>query len=93
MGKLAFPKIPEKVWTGVYVLFGWVAVLALRPFSHSLSLGTLALLLAGGLTYTAGSLVFLNPRLPFRRAIWHSFVCGGAAIHFGAIAVGVVLVR
>jgi len=91
VGKLAFPKIPERVWTGVYVLFGWVAVLALQPFSRSLSIGTMALLVAGGLTYTVGSLAFLNTRLPFRRPIWHSFVCAGAALHFGAIAGGVVL--
>ena len=51
-----------------------------------------ALLVAGGLTYTAGSLAFLNARLPFRRPIWHAFVCAGAALHFGAVASGVVLV-
>jgi hemolysin III len=68
-----------------------VAVIALGPFSVALSVGALGLLIAGGLTYTAGSLVFLNTRLPFRRAIWHGFVCAGAALHFGAIAGGVVL--
>jgi hemolysin III len=91
IGKLAFPKISEKIWTGVYILFGWVAVLAFQPFSRSLSFGTMTLLVAGGLTYTAGSLAFLNPRLPFRRPIWHAFVCAGAALHFGAIASGVVM--
>jgi hemolysin III len=92
VGKLAFPKISEKVWTGVYILFGWVAVLALQPFSRTLSLATMTLLVAGGLTYTAGSLAFLNARLPFRRPIWHAFVCAGAALHFGAVASVVVLV-
>jgi hemolysin III len=91
VGKLAFPKISEKVWTGVYILFGWVAVLALQPFSRTLSIATMALLVAGGLTYTVGSLAFLNARLPFRRPIWHAFVCAGAALHFGAIASGVVM--
>jgi hemolysin III len=92
VGKLAFPKISERVWTGVYILFGWVAVLALQPFSRTLSLATMALLVAGGLTYTAGALAFLNAHLPFRRSIWHAFVCAGAALHFGAVASGVVLV-
>ena len=91
IGKLAFPKISERIWTAIYVMFGWLAVLALRPLSQSLSVGALGLLAAGGLSYTAGSLVFLNARLPFRRAIWHGFVCTGAAMHFGAIAGGVVL--
>ncbi len=91
IAKLAFPKIPEWIWTAVYILFGWVAIIALGPFSVALSVSALGLLIAGGLSYTAGSLIFLNPRVPFRRAIWHGFVCAGAALHFGAIAGGVVL--
>jgi hemolysin III len=91
VGKLAFPKISERAWTAVYVVFGWVAVLALNPLSRSLSLGALALLVAGGLIYTVGSMLFLVRRLPFRRAVWHGFVCAGAGVHFVAIAAGVVL--
>lgn len=91
VGKLAFRNISERIWTGFYVLFGWLAVLALRPFTQSFSVAALTLLVAGGLTYTAGSLLFLNSRLPFRRAIWHGFVCAGAALHFGAIAGGAML--
>ena len=91
VGKLAFPKVSERVWTALYVVFGWVAVLALQPLSHSLPLAALALLIAGGLVYTGGSLVFLENRLPFRRAVWHAFVCAGAGLHFLAILAGVVL--
>ena len=89
VGKIAFPRISERVWTGVYVLFGWVAVIALDPLRRSLPVESLLLLLAGGLVYTAGSLLFLNRRLPFRRAVWHSLVCVGAALHFGAVLGGV----
>jgi len=89
-GKLLFPKISERAWTGVYVGFGWVALLVLEPLRHSLPLTAFALLIAGGLVYTTGALLFLNPRLPYRRAVWHGFVCAGAALHFAAIAGGVV---
>jgi hemolysin III len=71
------------------VLFGWVAVIALDPLRRSLPVESLLLLLAGGLVYTAGSLLFLNRRLPFRRAVWHGLVCVGAALHFGAVLGGV----
>lgn len=91
IGKLAFPKISERAWTALYILFGWVAVVALGPLSRALSLAVLALLLAGGLVYSFGCLLFLNPRLPFRRATWHGCVCAGAGLHFLAIAAGVVL--
>lgn len=90
VGKLALPQISERVWTGLYVVFGWVALLALDPLSRGLPVAALGLLVAGGLVYTAGCWVFLNARLPFRRAVWHGFVCLGAALHFAAVAHGVV---
>ncbi len=92
-GKLLAPQISEKVWTGVYVLFGWLAVIAFGPLSHGLPLTALLLLIAGGLIYTTGCLVFLNRALPFRRAVWHGFVTAGAALHFAAVVVGVMLLH
>lgn len=91
-GKLALPRISERVWTGVYVLFGWVAIIAFGPLSRGLPLGAIALLIAGGLVYTSGCWVFLRGSLPFRRAVWHSFVGVGAALHFAAIVLGVAAV-
>jgi hemolysin III len=92
VGKLVLQRLSERIWTGVYVLFGWTAVLALQPLSQNLSLTAMVLLVAGGLVYTGGCLIFLNQRLPFRRAVWHGFICAGAALHFGAVIFGVVLV-
>lgn len=90
-GKLLFPKIPERFWTLVYTAFGWLAVIIIRPMVQGVPFQALMLLVAGGLLYTTGVLVFHNHRLPFRRAIWHAFVVGGAAIHYAAIFTGVVL--
>jgi predicted membrane channel-forming protein YqfA (hemolysin III family) len=36
-------------------------------------------------------LLFLNRRLPFRRAIWHGFVLAAATLHFIAVAAGVII--
>ena len=93
VGKLALPNLSERIWTGLYLLFGWVAVLALQPLSRGLPVAALALLVAGGLVYTTGCWVFLNASLPFRRAVWHSFVSVGAALHYGAILAGVLAVQ
>ena len=90
IGKLALPHLSERFWTGVYILFGWVAVLALLPISQDLPFSALALLVAGGLVYTTGCWVFLNASMPFRRAVWHGFVCLGAGLHDLAIAFGVL---
>jgi hemolysin III len=90
-GKLMFRKIPDWLWTLVYVAFGWIALIAIRPLVEGLPISALALLVAGGLVYTTGVLVFHNPRVPYRRAIWHGFVVVAAAVHFAAVCTGVVL--
>ncbi len=92
VGKLVLRNLPERVWTGLYILFGWLGVMALEPLSHSVPVTAIALLIAGGLVYSGGSLLFLNARLPFRRAVWHGCVCVGAGLHYLAIVAGVVLV-
>jgi len=89
--KLLVRKLPDQLWTLLYVAFGWVAVIAIRPMVMDVPTLALVLLVVGGLLYTTGTLVFHNERLPFRRAIWHGFVVCGAAIHYAAICTGVVL--
>ena len=88
-GKLLPNKIPEKVWTGVYIAFGWLVVLAIKPLVIGVPMTTIVLLVVGGLIYTTGTLVF-HSQMPFRRAIWHGFVVCAAAVHFAAICTGVV---
>jgi hemolysin III len=88
--KLLVRRLPDRLWTLLYVAFGWVAVIAIRPMIMDVPTEALVLLVVGGLLYTSGTLVF-HSRLPFRRAIWHGFVVCAAAIHYAAICTGVVL--
>jgi hemolysin III len=90
--KLVAPRISDAFWSGVYVLFGWLAVIALKPMIDTVHPIALGLLVAGGLIYTAGVFVFISPKVKFRRAIWHGFVVAGAGVHWAAVLVGVVLV-
>ena len=89
--KLALPRLSDAIWSAVYVGFGWVAVLALKPMMDTVHPIALGLLVAGGLIYTAGVFVFISPKVKFRRAIWHGFVVTGAMTHWAAVLVGVVL--
>jgi hemolysin III len=91
-GKLLGSRLPDWVWTLVYVGFGWIALIALRPLIQGVPVIALALLAGGGLIYTTGALIF-HSRLPYRRAIWHGFVVTAAAAHYAAICAGVVLAR
>lgn len=85
-GRLLIANLSERFWCGVYIAMGWLAVLVLNPLIESLPLTALGLLALGGILYTAGVPLFLNHKLPFRRAIWHGFVVTAAATHFAAVA-------
>jgi len=89
--KLVAPRISDGFWSAIYALFGWLAVIALKPMLDTVHPIALTLLVAGGLIYTAGVFVFISPRVKFRRAIWHGFVVTGAGVHWAAVLVGVVL--
>ncbi len=80
-----FPKLS----TTIYVLMGWLVLIAAVPMARTMSPATLAWLVAGGVTYTAGTMFYHNERLRHAHAIWHLFVLGGSVCH--AIAVAVAL--
>lgn len=79
-------------WLGVllYVAMGWMVLFAGKTLVASLATGGLALLLAGGLAYTLGSLFYLVKRVRYMHAVWHAFVLGGSVCHFLAVALYVV---
>lgn len=75
----------------VYLLMGWLIAVAMAPLSRNLSTPGLALLVAGGLAYSLGTVFYaLDKRLPFAHMIWHVFVLGASVCHFLSIALGVL---
>ncbi len=91
LAKLFAPGLDRRLWIGLYLAFGWIALFALKPLLATVSLAALVLLVVGGLVYSAGVLVYLRRNLPYRRAIWHGFVVAAAGVHYAAIMLGVVL--
>ncbi len=77
--------------TTVYVLMGWLCVVAARPIIEMVPAGALWWLAAGGIVYTAGTIFYHNRRVPYSHAIWHLFVIGGSACHYFAISRYVLL--
>ena len=71
--------------TILYLAMGWMAVFVYEPMLHTLPFNGLVLLVAGGLSYTLGTVFYLWDRLPFNHAIWHLFVLGGSICHFMAV--------
>jgi hemolysin III len=80
--KFAYPGRFEKLSLVLYLLLGWLIVIAIKPLFDVMEPGGLWLLLAGGLFYTVGVIFYVWDSLPFNHAIWHLFVMGGSICHF-----------
>ena len=86
--KLFFRHLPAWATAVVYVSMGWVAVVAIGPLVHSFPVTGLLWLLAGGLAYTLGAVIYAVERPdPFPQVfghheIFHIFVLAGSALHF-----------
>lgn len=76
--------------TALYGAMGWAILIAIRPLAERVAPGGLALLVGGGLAYTAGTAFYLWRRLRFHHAIWHLFVLAGSLLHFFAVLYYVV---
>lgn len=70
-----------------YLVMGWIGIIAVQPLYNTLGLSPIALVVAGGLTYTLGTVFYGWHSLKHHHAIWHLFVLGGSICHFIAIAV------
>jgi len=81
-----FPRLS----TGIYIAMGWLVILAAGPLVRTLEPAALWWLLAGGISYTGGTL-FYHARMPYAHGVWHLFVLGGSICH--ALAVGVQVTR
>ena len=71
--------------TAVYLLMGWLIVIAIRPLVAHVGVAGLAWLLGGGLAYTAGVIFFAWDRLRYGHMVWHLFVLAGSMLHFVAV--------
>ncbi len=88
--KFAYPGRFEKLSLVLYLLLGWLIVIAIKPLFEVMEPGGLWLLLIGGLFYTVGVVFYVWDSLPFNHAIWHLFVMGGSISHFFMVLLYVI---
>ena len=74
------------VSTGLYLLMGWLILIAVNPLSDRVPASGLLWLVAGGVAYTAGVAFFAaDSRLRYGHFIWHLFVMAGTTCHYFAV--------
>jgi hemolysin III len=72
--------------TSLYLLMGWLIVIAAHPLSARVPVSGLLWLVAGGMAYTVGVVFFaFDSRLRYGHFIWHLFVMAGTTCHYFAI--------
>jgi hemolysin III len=74
-----------RVSTAMYLLMGWLVLIAIGPLVRAMPTHGLWWLLAGGGLYTAGVGFFAARRMPYGHLVWHLFVLGGSTCHFFAV--------
>lgn len=83
----AFEKTSHPILsTGLYLLMGWIVVIAVDPLLARVPTAGLLWLVAGGLSYTAGVAFFAtDSRLQYGHLVWHLFVMAGTVCHYFAV--------
>jgi len=75
----------------IYLLMGWVALVALFPLLQAIGPVGFAWLAAGGLFYTVGIVFYaLDARVTHAHGVWHLFVLAGSVTHYIAILIYVL---
>jgi hemolysin III len=64
---------------------GWLIVFFIKPVYAALPADGFIWLIAGGVSYSVGTIFYANRKPLYNHAIWHLFVLGGSACHFMAI--------
>jgi hemolysin III len=83
--KMFFTGRFDKLSLLIYVLMGWLILIAIVPLIQNLSTMGLIWLLIGGISYSIGAVFYLLNKFPFNHAIFHFWVLGGSISHFFAV--------
>ena len=83
--KMFFTGRFELLSTIAYVAMGWIIIFAIKPLIEVFPLNGLYWLMAGGIFYTLGAILFSIKKVKYNHAIFHIFVLLGSFSHFVAI--------
>lgn len=84
--KIIFRDRFNAIGIAMYLVMGWLGVIAVQPLYFALGLMPLILVVAGGVSYTLGMIFFGWKSIKHHHAIFHVFVLAGSIMHFIAIA-------
>lgn len=86
--KIVWFNAPRWLYTGFYILMGWISIFVIVPIIKAVSLGGFMWLLAGGLFYTIGGVIYATkrPKINLKffgfHEIFHIFIMLGSLCHY-----------
>lgn len=97
---LALLGIAQEIWLAkgarilsllIYIMMGWLALIAIMPLISALTWQGFAWLAAGGLFYTVGIIFYATDhKVRHGHGVWHLFVLGGSVCHYFTVLFYVV---
>lgn len=75
----------DKISTFIYIIMGWMIIISIKDLWYLLPHISFILLVAGGIVYTLGAVLYSFDKIPYNHPIWHIFVMGGSILHFFSV--------
>ena len=91
--KLFVINAPRWITAGIYLVMGWLSLMAVGEIMQRMPAAAITWLVAGGLFYTVGAVIYIAKKPDFFpgafgfHELWHIFVILGALSHFILVAV------
>ena len=80
--KLFFTGRFDKISTAMYLLMGWQVMFFIKPLMNRIPSEHFYYLVAGGVFYSIGAVLYSIKKIPYNHAIFHVFVLLGSFSHF-----------
>lgn len=68
----------SNISTIIYIIMGWLCLIAIVPLYNALSPVGFWLLVSGGIAYTVGAFFYSMAKIKYMHVVWHFFVLLGA---------------
>lgn len=85
-----FPKLVKYLSLPIYLVMGWIVVIAFKVLIANMAFGGLVMLVTGGVVYTLGVIFYVMDHTPYMHTIWHLFVLGGNVCHWVCVTFYVI---
>lgn len=83
--KAIFINRMKKLSVAIYILMGWLVLIAIKPMMANVPIEGMIWLAVGGVLYTLGVIFYRLKSIKYMHTVWHLFVIGGSICHFFAI--------